>query len=183
MQTQVREEMMRELEAATTPTAMTLTVAGAAAGAEAVPTTAGGDDHNMSSLHFLRTAAVQSHQEDLSHVTSQLNSEWAARLRQEVDAAWQQSALVYEAKLAKLEQLARENERVLAQQVEERMNRRLDHESVKFLSVQQRLEMIAAEDVVRAKQAGMATTLSHPIITLTLSHPILSHLKTFLSKS
>ena len=141
MRKAIREEMIRELEEmAVTNTAAT--------------TTAVGDDKNVTSLHFLRTAAIQNHQEDITLITSQLNTEWAARLRQEVDAAWQQSSLVSEAKLAKLEQLARDNERVLSKQLEERMNRRLDSETAKFLSIQQRLESIAAEDVVRAKQAG-----------------------------
>ena len=141
MRKAIREEMIRELEEmAVTNTAAT--------------TTAVGDDKNVTSLHFLRTAAIQNHQEDITLITSQLNTEWAARLRQEVDAAWQQSSLVSEAKLAKLEQLARDNERVLSKQLEERMNRRLDSETAKFLSIHQRLETIAAEDVVRAKQAG-----------------------------
>ena len=140
MRKAIRDEMIRELEEKIPTTAVT--------------TATGADDKNVTSLHFLRSAAIQNHQEDLTLITSQLHAEWSARLRQEVDAAWQQSSLVSEAKLAKLEQLARDNERVMAKQLEERMNRRFDNETSKFRSVQQRLETIAAEDVVRAKQAG-----------------------------
>ena len=154
MRTLVREEMIRELEETTAAAATT--AAATTAAATTAATTAAADDKTVTSLHYLRTATAQSHQEDLALITSQLNSQWAVRLRQEVDAAWQQSSLVNEAKLAKLEQLARENERVLATQLEERMHRRVDSEAARFLSVQQRFETIAAEDVVRAKQAGTA---------------------------
>ena len=87
-------------------------------------------------------------------VREQVSSEWAARLRQEVDAAWQQSAVVGEAKLAKLEQLVRDNERVLEERIQLSSKRNFEAEASKLQRQMKAMQDRYATEKQEAKLEG-----------------------------
>ena len=87
-------------------------------------------------------------------VREQVSSEWATRLRQEVDAAWQQSSLVSEAKLAKLEQLARDNERVMEERIQLSSKRNFEAEASKLQRQMKAMQDRLATDIQEAKLEG-----------------------------
>ena len=116
-------------------------------------------------------------------VREQVSSEWAARLRQEVDAAWQQSSLVSEAKLAKLEQLARDNERVMEERLQLSSKRNFEAEASKLQRQMKALQDRIATDIQEAKldgrderEAEMRSVSTHPFNAhhqcILLMHPI-----------
>ena len=120
-------------------------------------------------------------------VREQVSSEWAVRLRQEVDAAWQQSSLVNEAKLAKLEQLARENERVMEERIQLSSKRNFEAEASKLQRQMKAMQDRLATDLQEAKlegrderEAEMRSVSTFPITHLSPSlhpyqYPLLTH--------
>ena len=92
-------------------------------------------------------------------VTEQLSAEWTARIKQEVDAAWEQATAVSASKVLKLEDISRASEQALVKKIEDHATRSLKLETAKWQKVVDDIQKITSFELTQARSEAKEQTI------------------------